>query len=109
MQVCTVSLDVLIKNYLVNGVDKNSNLKRNANVALWQEEFLSSAKNLISTTESIVVETIRKEFANGNTRAFLNKEDYEQIMKTHNEGKDYCLRIINDNETLCILCKKEIK
>jgi len=110
IQVCTVKLDVLIKNYLVNGVDKNAALKTSlGSVSLWQEEFIANIKNLLSTKESNIIGTLRKEFTNGNVRIFLNKEDYEQITKTHNEGKDYCIRVIDDNETLCILSKKEIK
>jgi hypothetical protein len=110
IQVCTVNLDILIKNYLVNSVDKSTALKHNVEAFLsWHDEFLTNTKNLLSLKETNIIGTLRKEFANGNARSFLNKDDYEQIMKTFNEGKDYCLRVVDNNETLCILSKKEIK
>lgn len=110
MQVCTVSLEVLVKNYLVNGVDKTFDLKNDEiSSALWQSDFLTNVKNLLSTTETNVIGTLRKEFVNGNANKFLNKEDYEQILNSHNEGTEYCIRVVVGNETLCILSKREIK
>lgn len=111
IQVCTVSLDVLIKNYFVNCVDKNTKLK-NLNlpsIQNWQDDVLINVKNLLSSKESNIIGTIRKEFANGNADIFLNKEDYDQITKTNDEEKDFCIRVTSNNKTLCILSKNEIK
>lgn len=110
MQVCTVDLEVLIKNYLVNGVDKTFDLKNDEiTSASWRSDFLTNIKNLLSNTETNVIGTLRKEFMNGNAKKFLNDDIYNQILNSHSEGKEYCIRVIADNETLCILSKREIK
>lgn len=111
IQVCTVRLEVLIKNYFVSCVDKNIELKTLHSPFLqnWQEDFLLNAKDLLSPQESTVIYTLRRQFANGEAKNFLNKEDYEQILKMREEGTDYCVRVLDGNETLCLLSKKEIK
>jgi hypothetical protein len=112
IQVCTVGLEVLIKNYFVSCVDKSTELKTLYSPSLqeeWREEFLANAGDLLSQTDADIICALRKEFANGKAKDFLNQDDYDQILKMQEEGADYCVRVMDGNETLCLLSKKEIK
>lgn len=110
MQVCTVSLDCLIKNYAIRGIDKSVELKSDAASQLkWIETYTRNLKNLLSAEENVITETLRREFASGYSKDFLNREDYDEIKKNHSEGTDYCVRVICENVTLCLLSKREIQ
>lgn len=109
LQICTVNLEILIKNYAVSGLDTYFRLGCDSEAAIIHKtKYLGILAGLLSSVEEKVVETIRKEFSNGNAKPFLNKEDYEQILKMKEEGQECCIRILFKDETLCILSKKEI-
>lgn len=111
IQICTVKLEGLIRNYAAKSADIGMQM-RHADPLIWIEWFdthVTILKNLLSPNESVITETLRKEFAKGHSDIFLNREDWGEIIKNRNEGNDYCIRVMHENGTLCILSKSEIK
>lgn len=109
LQICTVSLEILIKNYAAFGLDTYFKLGCDTEAAIIHKtKYLGILTNLMSSIEEKVIDTLRKEFSNGNSKYFLNKGDFDQIVKIKEEGQECCIRILFKEETLCILSKKEI-
>ena len=110
IHVCTVVLENLVKNYATRGIDISFSLSRDDNASSnWREEYVSNLNNLLCGKENIIVDTLRKLFVNGSAKDLLNPEDWQEIRKNNHEGSDYCIRVFFENQTLCLLSKREIK
>lgn len=109
IKVCTVDLETLIKNYAIRGIDKTIASNKIETSINWNEIYADNLTMLLSKSEEVVVVSLRKLFGEGFCIELLNTEDYEQLKQTKHEGNDYCIRVVYNNETLCILSKKEIK
>lgn len=110
IKICTMELETLIKNYAFRGITKTIAInKETSSSTNWGDNYARNLSNLLSGKDELVIQTLREIFANGFSQDALNAEDYEELKKNNQEGNDYCLRIMFQNETLCILSKREIK
>ena len=109
MKTVTVQLHQLVHNfssaqcdYLLGHEDDPVDAEMNT------DSFLKDLRNLLSPKQEAAITTLRRLFAEGFTMMMLPPDQFEVLELAYREGEDFCLVVKSGQDTLCILCAKEL-